>query len=141
VTRTAGQDASLAPFAFDVVRVDKPWGHELIWALSEDYCGKALFVRAEQQLSLQYHRTKDETIYVQSGCAEIEIAAGANENPAVEVVEAGRAFRIRPGIVHRMRALEDTVFLEASTPQLDDVVRLEDLYGRCLGRDHASAEA
>ena len=121
---------ALDQFAFEVVRVDKPWGYELIWALSEQYCGKALFVRADQELSLQYHRSKDETIYVQSGCAEIEIATDAAVEPVSEVVEAGRAFRILPGLVHRMRALEDTVFLEASTPELDDVIRLEDRYGR-----------
>jgi mannose-6-phosphate isomerase len=122
--------SSLNPFDFDVARVDKPWGYELIWALSEHYCGKLLFVRAGEQLSLQYHRAKDETIHVQSGCAEIEIAHEAGAQAESDTVEAGRSFRIRPGVVHRMRALEDTVFLEVSTPNLDDVVRLEDRYGR-----------
>ena len=121
---------TLAPFAFDVVRVEKPWGYELIWALSDDYCGKLLFVRAGEQLSLQYHRVKDETIYVQSGRAEIQISPNPDTEPGKEIVEAGRGFRIRPGVIHRMRALEDTLFLEVSTPNLDDVVRLEDRYGR-----------
>jgi len=130
---------TLAPFAFDVVRVDKPWGYELIWALSDDYCGKLLFVRAGEQLSLQYHRVKDETIYVQDGRAEIQIAAHADTEPASEIVDAGRGFRIRPGVIHRMRALEDTLFLEVSTPNLDDVVRLEDRYGRSDAADAVRA--
>jgi mannose-6-phosphate isomerase len=130
---------TLAPFAFDVVRVDKPWGYELIWALSDDYCGKLLFVRAGEQLSLQYHRVKDETIYVQSGRAEIQISPNPDTEPGKEIVQAGRGFRIRPGVIHRMLALEDTLFLEVSTPNLDDVVRLEDRYGRSDAADAARA--
>jgi mannose-6-phosphate isomerase len=113
----------------EVTKVEKPWGYELIWALSEDYCGKVLFVRAGEALSLQYHEQKDETIHLQSGRAEVEIGS-APGSTAVEVVDAGRSFRITPGTVHRLRALEDSLFLEVSTPHLDDVVRLDDRYGR-----------
>jgi mannose-6-phosphate isomerase len=125
-TRSPG---GLQSFEADVRRVDKPWGYELIWAHSDDYCGKTLFVRAGEALSLQYHERKDETIHLQSGSAEVEI--GREEgSTTVERVGPGRSFRIRPGTVHRLRALEDSLFLEVSTPHLDDVVRLEDRYGR-----------
>ncbi|MDQ3669804.1 MAG: cupin domain-containing protein, partial [Actinomycetota bacterium] len=112
--------------------VEKPWGYELIWARSDRYCGKLLFVRAGEALSLQFHEAKDETIYVHEGRVEIEMGESARDR-VIEVVERGRAFRVRPGIVHRMRALADTTFFEASTPELDDVVRLEDRYGRTSG--------
>ena len=116
-------------FAVDVKRVDKPWGYELLYATTEVYCGKVIFIRSGEQLSLQFHKTKDETIFVQSGRMELEI--GEPGKPVdTEVVGPGRAFRLRPGTVHRMRALEDTTILEVSTPELDDVVRLEDRYGR-----------
>jgi mannose-6-phosphate isomerase len=116
-------------FAVDVRRVEKPWGYELVYAWTERYCGKIIFVRAGEALSLQFHRQKDETIYVQSGRVEFEI--GDPGKPVDnEVVAPGRAFRLEPGTVHRMRALEDTIRLEVSTPEADDVVRLEDRYGR-----------
>jgi mannose-6-phosphate isomerase len=117
-------------FAFEPERVEKPWGHELIWALSELYAGKLLSVKAGHELSLQFHREKDESWYVLEGRAELELAAAGEKTPSTEVVTPGAAFRIRPGTVHRIRALEDTVILEVSTPQLDDVVRLDDAYGR-----------
>ena len=116
-------------FAVDVKRVDKPWGYELLYATTELYCGKVIFIRSGEQLSLQFHKKKDETIFVQFGRMELEI--GEPGKPVdTEVVGPGRAFRLRPGTVHRMRALEDTTILEVSTPELDDVVRLEDRYGR-----------
>ena len=116
-------------FAVDVKRIDKPWGYELLYATTELYCGKVIFIRSGEQLSLQFHKAKDETIFVQSGRMELEI--GEPGKPVdTEVVGPGRAFRLRPGTVHRMRALEDTTILEVSTPELDDVVRLEDRYGR-----------
>jgi mannose-6-phosphate isomerase len=121
--------AGLARFEAEVTKVEKPWGYELIWALSDDYCGKLLFVRAGEALSLQYHERKDETIHLQSGSAEVEIGDEPGST-TVEVVGAGRSFRITPGTVHRLRAHQDTVFLEVSTPHLEDVVRLEDRYGR-----------
>jgi mannose-6-phosphate isomerase len=121
---------SLDRWAFDVTKVEKPWGHELIWALSETYCGKVLFVRAGAALSLQFHNVKDESWLVQSGRARLELGEVGQQVLHEEVVGPGAAFRYRPGTVHRVTAIEDTTILEVSTPQLDDIVRLEDLYGR-----------
>jgi mannose-6-phosphate isomerase-like protein (cupin superfamily) len=120
----------LDAFAFEPERVEKPWGYELIWALTDRYCGKLLFVKAGESLSLQFHKVKDESWYVQQGRAELELGAPGDALPESEIVGPGAAFRLRPGTVHRVRALEDTVLLEVSTPDLDDVVRLEDEYGR-----------
>ena len=122
--------AGVEQFAFEPRRVEKPWGYELIWALSEHYCGKLLFVRTGEALSLQFHREKDESWHVYSGRAEIELAGVGEALTAKEIVGAGACFRLRPGTVHRIRALEDTTILEVSTPHLEDVVRLEDRYGR-----------
>jgi len=121
---------SLDRWAFPVRRVEKPWGHELIWALTDDYCGKLLFVKAGAALSLQFHKEKDESWLVHSGRAKLELGEAGQAVLSEEVIAAGAAFRYRPGTVHRVTALEDTTILEVSTPQLDDVVRLEDLYGR-----------
>jgi mannose-6-phosphate isomerase-like protein (cupin superfamily) len=120
----------LERFAVEPTRVEKPWGHELIWALTDDYCGKLLFVKAGESLSLQFHRQKDESWYVQSGRARLDMAAAGEKVPQSEVVGPGAAFRIRPGTVHRVTAVEDTTIVEVSTPLLEDVVRLEDRYGR-----------
>jgi mannose-6-phosphate isomerase len=117
-------------WSFDPERVEKPWGHELIWALTELYCGKLLVVKAGHELSLQFHREKDESWYVLEGRAKIELAAPGEKSPSTEVVTPGVAFHITPGTVHRIHALEDTTVLEVSTPHLHDVVRLEDSYGR-----------
>jgi mannose-6-phosphate isomerase len=117
-------------FAFEPERVEKPWGHELIWALSEDYAGKLLSVNAGHELSLQFHREKDESWYVLEGRLELQFAGAGEKTMSTEVVTPGAAFRIRPGTVHRVRALVDSVIVEVSTPELDDVVRLEDSYGR-----------
>jgi mannose-6-phosphate isomerase len=122
--------SGIEQFAFEPRRVDKPWGHELIWALTERYVGKLLSVDAGHELSLQFHREKDESWYVLEGRAELEFAAVGEKTTSREVVTPGAAFRIEPGTVHRVRALEDTVILEVSTPHLEDVVRLEDAYGR-----------
>ncbi len=122
--------ASLDRFTFATRRVDKPWGYEIIWAESEQYVGKILFVRAGQALSLQFHTVKDETVYVHEGKVQWEIGDPGATTLDVEVVGPGASFRIRPGTIHRMTAIEDTLMLEVSTPQLDDVVRLEDRYGR-----------
>lgn len=121
--------APLQAWAFEPRRVEKPWGHELIWALAEAYCGKLLFVRQGQSLSLQYHEHKDESWLIQQGRARIELGVVGGER-AVAEAGPGSAFRYRPGTVHRITALEDTTILEVSTPQLDDVVRLADDYGR-----------
>jgi mannose-6-phosphate isomerase len=122
--------SGLEPFAVNAERVEKPWGYELIWALTERYCGKVLFVRAGEQLSLQFHRVKDEAWFVQEGRAELELAPAGDAVTATEVVGPGAAFHFEPGTVHRLRALEDTTIFEVSTPEIDDVVRLEDRYGR-----------
>jgi len=116
-------------FAVEVKRVEKPWGYEVIFAVTDRYCGKVIFVRAGEQLSLQFHRSKDETIYVQSGRAEFEIGDPGGPLDA-EVVGPGHAFHVAAGTVHRVRAVDDTILLEVSTPEIEDVVRLEDRYGR-----------
>jgi mannose-6-phosphate isomerase len=121
---------SLDRWAFEVRKVDKPWGHELIWALTGRYCGKVLFVKAGCALSLQFHREKDESWLVQSGRAKLELGDIGQKVLHEEVIGPGAAFHYEPGTVHRVTALEDTTILEVSTPHLDDVVRLEDLYGR-----------
>ena len=121
---------SLDGFAFEPRRVEKPWGWELIWAHADAYVGKVLFVRAGESLSLQFHREKDESWYVESGRAELELGEPGNAVLHSEVIGPGACFRFRPGTVHRVTALEDTLIVEVSTPHLDDVVRLEDRYGR-----------
>jgi mannose-6-phosphate isomerase len=110
-------------------RVEKPWGWELVWAEADAYVGKLLFVRAGEALSLQYHEAKDESWLVQEGRARLELGRVGDELETVEMT-AGDAFRFRPRTVHRVTAIEDTLVIEVSTTQLDDVVRLEDLYGR-----------
>ena len=121
---------SLDRWAFQVTKVEKPWGYELIWALTETYCGKVLFVKAGAALSLQFHNEKDESWLVQSGRARLELGEVGQQVLHEEVIGAGAAFRYRPGTVHRVTAIEDTTILEVSTPQIDDIVRLQDLYGR-----------
>jgi mannose-6-phosphate isomerase len=121
---------SLDAWAFDTRRVDKPWGYELIWALTDVYCGKVLFVKQGESLSLQFHREKDESWLIQSGRAKIELGAVGESVLKEEVVGPGAAFHYTPGTVHRITAVEDTTILEVSTPHIDDVVRLEDSYGR-----------
>ena len=121
---------SLDAWSFEPRRVEKPWGWELIWAHTEVYVGKLLFVRAGQSLSLQFHREKDESWYVESGRAKLELGDTGEAVLKSEIVSTGACFHYRPGTVHRVTALEDTTIIEVSTPQLDDVVRLEDAYGR-----------
>jgi len=121
---------NLDRWAFEARHVDKPWGWELIWAVADDYVGKVLFVKKGESLSLQFHREKDESWYVQSGRAQLELGDAGQGVLNSEVVGEGACFRYRPGTVHRITALEDTTILEVSTPHLDDVVRLEDRYGR-----------
>jgi mannose-6-phosphate isomerase-like protein (cupin superfamily) len=109
-------------------RVEKPWGYELHWAKTEKYVGKILHVTAGHALSLQFHHVKDETVMVHTGRLKYEIEV-EGVLTALEL-GPGDAVRVRPKTVHRMTALEDTDVLEVSTPELDDVVRLEDRYGR-----------
>jgi len=109
-------------------KVGKPWGYELIWAKADRYVGKILHIEPGHVLSLQYHNKKDESIYVLSGEIILRIQEGATliERP----VRAGEAFHIPPKQIHQFEAIVVTDLLEASTPELDDVVRLKDRYGR-----------
>lgn len=117
-----------------VTRVDKPWGHEIIWAHTDRYVGKILHITAGQALSVQYHERKDETVYLLSGELRywVRLDGGPADRTPLEDMRlcVGDAFRITPGTVHYMEAVTDCDVLEASTPELDDVVRLEDRYGR-----------
>lgn len=110
-------------------RVEKPWGHELIWAETELYVGKILHVNAGQALSLQYHEVKDETMHLLRGRMRLLIGESAEQLETIELAE-GQSIRIQPPTVHRVEAITDVDILEASTPHLGDVVRLEDRYGR-----------
>jgi mannose-6-phosphate isomerase-like protein (cupin superfamily) len=110
--------------------VEKPWGWELIWAETDSYVGKLLHITAGHALSLQYHERKDETIYVLSGRMTFEHGPPGGEPLARVTLGPGDAFHITPRLRHRMIAETDCEILEASTPELDDVVRLEDRYGR-----------
>jgi mannose-6-phosphate isomerase len=112
----------------DIQRVPKPWGYELIFGRTARYVGKILHVNQGQSLSLQYHEVKDETLYVVRGELKltIEVDGDRREIPLRE----GEAFHIPPHMIHRMEAVVDTDVAEVSTPELDDVVRLEDRYGR-----------
>ena len=117
-------------YAVSPRRVDKPWGWELVWAETDAYVGKLLFIEAGEALSLQYHEAKDESWLVREGRARVELGeAGNGDLEEIEIVP-GDALRYRPGTLHRVTALEDTLIVEVSTPHLDDVVRVEDRYGR-----------
>ena len=109
-------------------RVEKPWGHEVIWAETEKYVGKLLHIRAGHKLSRQYHVRKDETFFVQEG--EMDLELGTPPNVEIRRLRKGEAFHCPPGTVHRMVAPIDVDVLEVSTPDLEDVVRIEDAYGR-----------
>jgi mannose-6-phosphate isomerase-like protein (cupin superfamily) len=117
--------------SFTPKRVEKPWGWELWWARTDRYVGKILHVNRGESLSLQYHNVKDETIMVQSGTLLFETrpAGDAGDLRKLEM-KAGDIFHITPGTLHRMTGLTDCDLVEVSTPELDDVVRLEDRYGR-----------
>ena len=110
-------------------RVEKPWGYQLIWAETSDYVGKILHVKAGEALSLQYHEIKDETLYLLSG--RMLFQAGPSVDALVDYqMQAGERVRVTAGTIHRMIAQTDVDILEASTPHLDDVIRLDDRYGR-----------
>ncbi len=112
----------------EVTIVPKPWGHERIWARSEKYVGKLLHIEAGHELSVQYHERKDETIHLLSG--EIIYRVKSDGDMTDVHLKQGESFRIIPGTVHQMIAVTDCDVLEASTPELDDVVRVTDRYGR-----------
>jgi mannose-6-phosphate isomerase-like protein (cupin superfamily) len=110
-------------------RVEKPWGHELIWAHTDRYVGKLLVIEAGHRLSLQKHLKKDESIFVVRG--KLRLVLG-DETGALQEIDLGPGEhrRIPTGRVHRFIALERVELMEVSTPELDDVIRLEDDYGR-----------
>ena len=112
-----------------IQRVEKPWGYELIWAKTGDYVGKMLHINKGHKLSLQYHKVKEETIFVQTGKMNLVFENDRGEMTEVLLVP-GQAHHIPTGRKHRMVAVEDCDVFEVSTPHLDDVVRLEDGYGR-----------
>jgi mannose-6-phosphate isomerase len=110
-------------------RVEKPWGYELIWAVTDRYVGKILHVKAGHGLSCQYHNRKDETMFVLRG--ELVIHLQQQGGPVeTRTFRAGESIHIPPGLIHQMEAVADSDVLEASTPELDDLVRLQDRYGR-----------
>jgi quercetin dioxygenase-like cupin family protein len=109
-------------------RVEKPWGYELIWAHTDRYVGKILHIKKGESLSYQYHEVKDESIHLLRGAMELEVEAADGRKTLR--LSPGDCFHITPGMKHRMTALEECDVLEVSTPELDDVVRLEDRYGR-----------
>jgi mannose-6-phosphate isomerase len=114
----------------EVRRVPKPWGHETIWASNELYAGKILHILAGQALSRQYHRVKDETVYLLSGEMKYCVQVAGSDRVEDVMLRTGEAYRITPGTIHYMEAITDCDVLEASTPHLDDIVRLQDRYGR-----------
>jgi mannose-6-phosphate isomerase-like protein (cupin superfamily) len=114
----------------DVKTVQKPWGHETIWAHTDRYVGKILHIKAGQALSVQYHERKDETVYLLSGELKYWVKLEGSDDLRDMRLGKGDAFRITPGTIHYMEAVTDCDVLEASTPELDDVVRLKDRYGR-----------
>lgn len=115
---------------FDPRHVPKPWGHETIWAHTDRYVGKILHINAGQALSVQYHERKDETVYLLTGEMKYWVKLPGDEELKDQRLTAGQSFRITPGTVHYMEAVTDCDVLEASTPELDDVVRITDRYGR-----------
>jgi mannose-6-phosphate isomerase len=110
-------------------RIEKPWGYELHWAITDRYVAKILHINKGEALSLQYHQRKDEFQYVFKGAVDIEVG-GADGILATHRMSAGDTLHITPGTRHRLTAVEDTDIFEVSTPEIDDVVRLEDRYGR-----------
>ena len=109
-------------------RVDKPWGYELIWARTDRYVGKLLHVRAGHVLSLQFHNVKDETMHVLRG--ELVLRTRPGDRLEERAFRAGETVHIPAKLIHQIEAVVDSDVLEASTPELDDLVRLQDRYGR-----------
>lgn len=111
-----------------IKKIDKPWGYELLWAETEHYVGKILHINRGEKLSLQYHRIKDETIMVING--EMRFEVEEQNRMVVLILKPYEPYHIKPMTRHRMEAITDCDVFEVSTPHLDDVVRLEDKYGR-----------
>jgi mannose-6-phosphate isomerase-like protein (cupin superfamily) len=112
-------------------RIEKPWGHEIMFAVTEKYIGKILFIKKGHRLSLQYHKQKDETFYCLKGRASLTIKNGSMINILPLVPDC--SYHIEPMTIHRVEATEDTTLVEVSTPEAEDVVRVEDDYGRASG--------
>ena len=127
---TSFRDPATAPVQLPGAgRVDKPWGYELRWAINDRYLGKLIHVNAGEMLSLQYHVQKDESIFVQNGALDLVLEDEDGELVTHRLV-AGMSARVLPGRRHRFVAVEDVDLFEVSSPEIDDVVRLEDRYGR-----------
>jgi mannose-6-phosphate isomerase len=124
----AAARGALSP-TFAPVRVEKPWGYELIWAHTELYVGKILHIHAGEAFSLQFHEEKDETLHLLRGRVRLHVGPGV-DSLEERILEEGDSVRIEPGTLHRMEALSEVDLMEVSTPELDDVVRIEDRYGR-----------
>ena len=114
----------------DVRHVPKPWGHETVWAHTDRYVGKILHITAGQALSVQYHERKDETVHLLRGQLKYWVQLPGEAELHDQVLQAGESFRITPGTIHYMEAVTDCDVLESSTPELDDIVRIQDRYGR-----------
>jgi mannose-6-phosphate isomerase-like protein (cupin superfamily) len=113
-------------------RTEKPWGHELLWADTERYAGKILHIEAGGRLSLQYHERKEESLYLLRGRMRLELERADGSWLDAEI-EPGTCFHVATGRRHRMTAIETCDVLEVSTAELDDVVRVQDDYGRVAG--------
>ena len=129
--QTSEKDSALRSGRVEVRVVPKPWGHETIWASTDQYVGKILHIKAGHALSIQYHNAKDETVHLLSGEIIYRVQNGPGEDDLEDVrLRAGESFRITPHTVHQMEAVTDCDVLEASTGHVDDIVRLKDRYGR-----------
>ena len=113
-----------------VTHVPKPWGHETIWAQTDRYVGKILHINADHELSVQYHNRKDETVYLLWGEIIYRVQREGDDILDDVQLNVGESFRIAPGTIHQMIAVTDCDVLEVSTPEVDDIVRLSDKYGR-----------
>ncbi len=113
----------------EIKRINKPWGYELVFAHTPQYAGKVLYIKKGEELSFQYHSKKEETIYLYKGKLRLEIETDQKPLTLLEL-KVGENYHIKPGVRHRMHALEDCEVFEVSTPELDDVIRLKDSYGR-----------
>ncbi|NIP30978.1 MAG: cupin [Candidatus Dadabacteria bacterium] len=112
-----------------IKKVDKPWGYELWWAVTDKYVGKILSIDKDHTLSLQYHEVKDETLFLQEGELLLELHTDTGEIQTLNFLP-GQSVRIKPNTKHRLRALKDSQVFEVSTPEIEDVIRLKDDYGR-----------
>ena len=131
-SRTAAKRRAVRPKSgrATVTHVPKPWGHETIWAHTERYVGKILHINAGHELSVQYHNRKDETVYLLSGEIVYRVQREGDDILDDVQLKVGESFRITPGTIHQMVAVTDCDVLEVSTPEIDDIVRLSDKYGR-----------